>query len=72
MVGASAELRILDGTYRIVCIDPSDRTEIQTWHHTSMGIRQASTVELPSFADDLVILIERTLRHTQTPIPGTQ
>jgi hypothetical protein len=66
-----AVLRLPDGLYQITFITPSDLSVIEARTHTSRGLHEQAPVLLPSFTDDLVILVERKTQHAKTSIPGT-
>ncbi len=64
-------LRLPNGIYKLSMIDPSTGDIIETREHRSGGIGKKSEVLLPSFTDDLAILIEVLDKQEKTLIEGT-
>jgi hypothetical protein len=56
--GASATLRLADGTYRVTVLKPADGSTLDTHSHVSRGPGQEIRISLPSFTDDLAVRIE--------------
>ncbi|MCC7144876.1 MAG: DUF4038 domain-containing protein [Phycisphaeraceae bacterium] len=69
---ASLRLRLPDGRYELLFINPADLAELGRTTHESKGLHYVASLSLPDFTDDLVVYVRRTQAHESTLIPGTQ
>ncbi len=72
ITGATAALRLPNGEYQVSFVSPSDLSIIETRTHSSRGLHDETSIELPAFTDDLVVMIKQVQRSRQSLIPGTQ
>lgn len=70
--GASANLRLPNGTYMITLVRPSDGAALGERQHESRGLGNVAVVPLPEFSDDLAIRIDRLRSQARTLIEGTR
>ncbi len=69
---ASAQVRLPNGTYRLIFQNPADLSVLGTYDYTSGGLNQVETIPLPDFTDDLVVGIGTAKPIKRTRMPGTQ
>ncbi len=62
VTGATAQIRLPPGGYRITFQRPADLTVLSTREHRSEGLHQVDKIVLPAFTDDIII----TLRSVQS------
>jgi hypothetical protein len=66
------QLRLPNGSYRIVFQKPADLSVVATLDHSAGGLGRVDAVALPDFTDDLIVTVKRPQPATRTRIPGTQ
>ena len=72
VAGASAQVRLPDGNYRITFQNPADLTVLGTYDHPSGGLGKVDRIPLPQFKDDLIVTVQRVKSFGRTRMPGTQ
>ena len=72
VAGAAVRLRLPDGQYTVQFVRPADGAPLGDRTHTSRGIRATEQLPLPTFTDDLAIVITATRRAARSIIPGTE
>jgi hypothetical protein len=72
VAGASAQVRLPNGNYRITFQNPADLTILGTYDHIAGGLGQVARIPLPAFNDDLIVTAKRVETFKPTRIPGTQ
>ena len=72
VAGASVQVRLPDGNYRINFQNPADMTILGTYDHPSGGLGKVDRIPLPQFKDDVIVTVQRVKNFGRTRIPGTQ
>jgi hypothetical protein len=67
----NAFVRIKDGTYNITFLAPSDLKVLGETIFESKGLRGESEILLPSFQDDIIVLIKEKGARQKSLIEGT-
>ena len=72
VTGASLQVRLPNGNYRLTFQNPADLTVLGTQDYTSGGLNHVETILLPDFADDLIVTARIAKPAQRKRMPGTQ